>query len=490
VTTDPGKPEAGEVTHDEADSAVENVRMNLCGETIGTERLARYIKQRRAAEDRHRGYMLRAGDEYTNALAQLTAASLLASELRERAGRHVSDYNGLLATLQAETMRAERAERDIRSIADASARWSRGDLNTEEFCGTIAEAEHQLDQAATPAPPSEAQGGKGEAEWWKVNPWGLMAELSTKLTNSANQREAIRTALAALSDLPDTVRRDLIAALRSQPTPTGEAKDKSCGCWPPPSLRNGKHHEDCEFHVVAPVCQRCGDSHWIDTERGREMCTACPVPCEKCRRGGGGAYCSATPCPCGCHKKPSPVATAAEGERAHGPSSSDKCANGICKHRRGDHHIGGCSMSGCRCAGFSESPRLPEPPPADWNGTSPTDVCGCGHRVWAHRKTGRFACNTCGCNALYNPEPPPAPPPASDADGKCPTLGCIYLGGHNGDCFKPSWTASPPPAALGPVELMIAALRKVVGPERYKPMEKFLLQQLADELERMQKGER
>lgn len=58
--------------------------------------------------------------------------------------------------------------------------------------------------------------------------WALIGTLDTQLTNSAQQRESIRQALAAMADLPDTVRRDLIAALAAkleQPAPTGELTD-------------------------------------------------------------------------------------------------------------------------------------------------------------------------------------------------------------------------------------------------------------------------
>jgi hypothetical protein len=99
-------------------------------------------------------------------------------------------------------------------------------------------------RGATPAPPSEAQGGKGETGWWKVDPWSLLNELPAKLTNSVNQRETIRQVLAALSDLPDTVRRDLIAALRSQPT-TGE---DDCSCGGGLGLSPNLHAESCEVY--------------------------------------------------------------------------------------------------------------------------------------------------------------------------------------------------------------------------------------------------
>lgn len=55
-----------------------------------------------------------------------------------------------------------------------------------------------------------------------------------------------------------------------------------------------------------PVCARCDDTHWMELEDSlgqwkRWPCTACPVPCQKCRVGGTGAFCGSTPCACTCH---------------------------------------------------------------------------------------------------------------------------------------------------------------------------------------------
>lgn len=51
-----------------------------------------------------------------------------------------------------------------------------------------------------------------------------------------------------------------------------------------------------------PVCSDCNDTHWVDGERGRQMCQRCPVPCQKCREGGNGPFCAETPCSCECHQ--------------------------------------------------------------------------------------------------------------------------------------------------------------------------------------------
>jgi len=57
--------------------------------------------------------------------------------------------------------------------------------------------------------------------------------------------------------------------------------------------------------MTDPVCKKCNDIHIILSEsEGRHyMCTACPVPCQKCRQDGYGPYCEHTPCDCECHKK-------------------------------------------------------------------------------------------------------------------------------------------------------------------------------------------
>lgn len=52
----------------------------------------------------------------------------------------------------------------------------------------------------------------------------------------------------------------------------------------------------------APVCSTCDDTHRM-TLRDREvMCTFCPFPCQACRAGGNGPFCSSTPCGCECHR--------------------------------------------------------------------------------------------------------------------------------------------------------------------------------------------
>lgn len=57
-----------------------------------------------------------------------------------------------------------------------------------------------------------------------------------------------------------------------------------------------------------PVCRRCNDSHWVFDSHAQHlvMCTACPVPCDKCRQNGTGPYCATTPCSCDCHKPKDP----------------------------------------------------------------------------------------------------------------------------------------------------------------------------------------
>lgn len=51
------------------------------------------------------------------------------------------------------------------------------------------------------------------------------------------------------------------------------------------------------------VCSRCNDTHLMSWDDGDRMvsCTSCPVPCQKCRAGGYGAFCGKTPCACECH---------------------------------------------------------------------------------------------------------------------------------------------------------------------------------------------
>lgn len=49
------------------------------------------------------------------------------------------------------------------------------------------------------------------------------------------------------------------------------------------------------------VCYQCFDAHISDRGGTLVNCSSCPVPCQKCRQGGVGAYCEETPCKCECH---------------------------------------------------------------------------------------------------------------------------------------------------------------------------------------------
>lgn len=54
---------------------------------------------------------------------------------------------------------------------------------------------------------------------------------------------------------------------------------------------------------IDPVCRICNDTHVMHFDDSSVMCTHCPTPCQKCRKGGNGPYCEKTPCDCECHKK-------------------------------------------------------------------------------------------------------------------------------------------------------------------------------------------
>lgn len=70
----------------------------------------------------------------------------------------------------------------------------------------------------------------------------------------------------------------------------------------------GKPLDPTYLRTMALVCRRCGDTHTaFNAHTGRTMmCTACPVPCDKCRKDGNGPYCATTPCTCDCHKPKDP----------------------------------------------------------------------------------------------------------------------------------------------------------------------------------------
>lgn len=60
-------------------------------------------------------------------------------------------------------------------------------------------------------------------------------------------------------------------------------------------------HEAIAESASKPVCSVCNDTHYVDHDSGRQLCTSCPVPCQRCRAGGNGPFCESTPCGCECH---------------------------------------------------------------------------------------------------------------------------------------------------------------------------------------------
>jgi hypothetical protein len=90
--------------------------------------------------------------------------------------------------------------------------------------------------------------------------------------------------------------------------------------------------------ALAAVCTTCNDTHMMQFgERHPVTCTRCPVPCQKCRAGGNGPFCSRTPCACSCHandwryrKAPPPAPDLAGGSEVaivHGPRMRCKGAD-------------------------------------------------------------------------------------------------------------------------------------------------------------------
>jgi hypothetical protein len=65
------------------------------------------------------------------------------------------------------------------------------------------------------------------------------------------------------------------------------------------------------------VCARCNDTHRMALRDHEVPCTACPLPCNRCRMGGSGAYCTTTPCACACHGRAAAAPVAAEFVEAH-----------------------------------------------------------------------------------------------------------------------------------------------------------------------------
>lgn len=60
--------------------------------------------------------------------------------------------------------------------------------------------------------------------------------------------------------------------------------------------------------MTAYVCDDCKDTHLMPMGDRYVPCTHCPTPCQKCRKGGHGAFCEETPCSCDCHEPDEPLA--------------------------------------------------------------------------------------------------------------------------------------------------------------------------------------
>ncbi|MEO7895882.1 MAG: hypothetical protein ABIR65_01165 [Pseudolysinimonas sp.] len=69
-------------------------------------------------------------------------------------------------------------------------------------------------------------------------------------------------------------------------------------------LRLAAEHAARVIPPPAPVCSTCSDTHMMPLgDDYAVMCTHCPIPCQRCRSGGNGPYCTTTPCGCECHAK-------------------------------------------------------------------------------------------------------------------------------------------------------------------------------------------
>lgn len=74
--------------------------------------------------------------------------------------------------------------------------------------------------------------------------------------------------------------------------------------YDPATVPSGQHIALVTPHpCLGPVCTTCKDTHEMQLEDQKVMCTHCPTPCDDCRAGGNGAYCTTTPCSCHCHAK-------------------------------------------------------------------------------------------------------------------------------------------------------------------------------------------
>lgn len=101
-----------------------------------------------------------------------------------------------------------------------------------------------------------------------------------------------------------------IAALRAalDEPPEQDSPDFTHPCTTELAARGYKRVNRAPEQAPGPVCTQCNDTHmmpWQEDVDGnyerKVMCTRCPVPCQKCRAGGNGAFCGETPCACNCH---------------------------------------------------------------------------------------------------------------------------------------------------------------------------------------------
>jgi hypothetical protein len=111
-----------------------------------------------------------------------------------------------------------------------------------------------------------------------------MCQCESDNETNKNDIQALRDKINDLEDVVVELREAIIALERGAKEPTVLEK---------------------KLTKKPPVCHTCSDTHHCYSNQfGREiMCTACPIPCQYCRKDGIGPYCEVTPCTCKCHVK-------------------------------------------------------------------------------------------------------------------------------------------------------------------------------------------
>jgi hypothetical protein len=221
-------------------------------------------------------------------------------------GAPLAEINRLRAELAAEKKRAmelstsvedliEQRQFDAEAHADTRAQLDKVRHDCDEMIRTFDEVEAQREAEESAHAATKVQLGRAVAlltsihrKWEHVAMWsGAMQDIKLAIDE-----------LSSDSDSKDAAEawRELLAAYASH---NQRGEDGPCECDYCKAF--AALAADDAPRGVGRVCSTCNDTHLMPLGDDEVMCTRCPRPCQKCRVGGNGAYCSTTPCACDCH---------------------------------------------------------------------------------------------------------------------------------------------------------------------------------------------